>query len=70
MKVPTKTCQKAGQNSIWGRIWASKILPKSKQKPIKTMLKKRLEKNIQKNANMTPLGKPVLTKEREAQSCV
>ena len=59
-----KASQKPLQKSILGRILASKTLPKSKKKPLKTMLKKEHEKNTKK-VPRRPSKETCLSKERE-----
>ena len=57
-----KALQKPLQKSILGPILVSQTLPKSKKKPIKTMLKKEREKKEPKMRQQDPLGKPVLAR--------
>ena len=77
IKIDTKSLQNEGaqkasqkplQKSILGRILASKTLPKSKKKPLETMVKKRHEKKGQKSANETQLGNPPASEQGESST--
>ena len=46
-----KRAQNALQKSILGPIFGSKTLPKTTQRPLKSMLKIKARKNIEKSAN-------------------